>query len=655
MHLYDQTGKPVALGREIARGGEGAVFEITRTSEFAAKLYHSAVEKDKVAKLATMARLATPDLMRVAAWPTSTLHKVPGGEVVGIMMPLITGHLEIHQLYSPAQRKLHFPRADWNFLVHVAMNCAAAFETVHRCGHIIGDVNQSGVLVSDRATVKLIDCDSFQVSGNDRLFHCIVGVPQYTPPELQGRAFRGIERTREHDAFGLALLIFHLLFMGRHPFAGRFHGSGDMPIEKAISEGRFAFGPLAQKRQMAPPPHSLALAVLPPSIVKMFERAFAQPSVGIARPSATEWQQSMLLLKNSLKTCVSDHGHRYPSNLLNCPWCDIVRGGGPNFFISVQVIAGVHYDLPHFDVGGMWKSIEAIVRPSPRRPDYASIAISVTPDPLPENIQTQLLFLRLVRPVTLLAIIFGAAGTVFSELVKYIGLALAASFGTWWMILSLNSKLSSEIQRRRKHLMEQRAMLESEQEQWDRIAQKAADSFDNLKILLRGVATHVNQLRTDFERERREMDTRRREEQMIDFLDTMFLRDYQIEKIGQGRRATLLSYGIETAADVCKGKLQDIPGFGPKIIRKLLDWREQMERAFTFDASKPMPPDKMRALVLKYQQRQQTSKTNLEAGEKALRKICEVSTLELAASAERIRRLVGSVRKADADMSITQG
>ena len=37
-----------------------------------------------------------------------------------------------------------------------------------------------------------------------------------------------------HDRFGLALVVFHLLFMGRHPFAGRYQHADDMPIEQAI-------------------------------------------------------------------------------------------------------------------------------------------------------------------------------------------------------------------------------------------------------------------------------------------------------------------------------------------------------------------------------------------------------------------------------------
>jgi DNA-binding helix-hairpin-helix protein with protein kinase domain len=68
--------------------------------------------------------------------------------------------------------------------------------------------------------VSLIDCDSFQISSHGRYFLCEVGVPLYTPPELQEKEFKHVVRTPNHDNFGLAVLLFHLLFMGRRQIFG---------------------------------------------------------------------------------------------------------------------------------------------------------------------------------------------------------------------------------------------------------------------------------------------------------------------------------------------------------------------------------------------------------------------------------------------------
>lgn len=359
--LHDGSGRPVAVGQELGRGGEGAVFDVAHDPGLVAKVYHGSVEPQKVAKLRAMARIGDAELFKIAAWPTGTLHDRPGGVLRGILMPKVTGHREIHQLYGPAHRKHYFPAADWSFLIHAAMNCAAAFETVHDHGHVIGDVNQGGVLVSAQGTVRLIDCDSFQVRENGQLYYCVVGVPQYTPPELVGSDFRSTPRTRHHDCFGLALLIFHLLFMGRHPFAGRFSGQGDMTIERAISEGRFAFSRSAASYQMAAPPHSLNMDAVSPRLAGLFERAFARGAT--TRPLAAEWRAALKDVKDSLQRCTEEAAHVFPRGLASCPWCRLEEAGGPAFFLSAKPLTA------DFDAGynflAAWARIQNLAYPAP--------------------------------------------------------------------------------------------------------------------------------------------------------------------------------------------------------------------------------------------------------------------------------------------------
>ena len=128
----------------------------------------------------------------------------------------------------------------------------------------MGDVNEKNVFVSPQAMVRLIDCDSYQINAGGQTYLCEVGVPLYTPPELQGQSFRGVVRTHNHDRFGLAVLIFHLLFVGRHPFAGRPLTKGELPPDKAIKEFRFAYSRAAAQLQIAPPPYGHYSASSPP-------------------------------------------------------------------------------------------------------------------------------------------------------------------------------------------------------------------------------------------------------------------------------------------------------------------------------------------------------------------------------------------------------
>ena len=150
-------------------------------------------------------------------------------------MPLIKDRKELHFLYGPKSRKTEFPNIGFRFLVRVATNVARAMAIAHAEGVVVGDVNERSVFVGRDGLVKLIDCDSFQVKAFARLFPCEVGVPSITPPELQPQNLRSVLRTTQHDAFSLAVLIFLLIFMGRHPFAGRY-ARGSIELEDAIKE-----------------------------------------------------------------------------------------------------------------------------------------------------------------------------------------------------------------------------------------------------------------------------------------------------------------------------------------------------------------------------------------------------------------------------------
>lgn len=290
MKAVGGEGLVLRVGRELGRGGEGAVYEVADRPDLVAKVYHRAPGPERSAKLAAMTSLRMDRLLRVAAWPVETLHDRPAGPIIGLLMPRITGFKAIHNLYGPKTRLAEYPNANWQFLVHAAANLARAFAVIHDHGHVIGDVNHGNAVVSSKAMVTLIDCDSFQIAANGRHYPCEVGVSTHQPPELQGLpSFRGLVRTPNHDNFGLAVLIFQLLMMGRHPFAGRYLGSGDMPIERAILEHRFAYGGVAASRQMQAPPHTLTLAALSPPVVALLERAFSpEGNRNTGRPAAVE-------------------------------------------------------------------------------------------------------------------------------------------------------------------------------------------------------------------------------------------------------------------------------------------------------------------------------------------------------------------------------
>jgi len=436
--FVDDTGQRLALGAELGRGGEGVVYDLPGTA-LAAKIYHRPAEPAKGDKLEAMVRLRAPALSKFSAWPERRILDPTGRQTWGIVLPKVLGHHAIHELYSPADRKVEFPFADWTFLVHVARNCAAAFEAIHAAGHVVGDVNQGGVFVSKQGTITLIDCDSYQIADAERLFTCDVGVPHFTAPELQGQAFRGLHRTPQHDAFGLAVLVFHLLFMGRHPFAGRYSGAGDMPVERAIKEGRFAYGSHPERAQMTPPPHSLRLSQVPPEIAELFERAFLPPIGPAHRPSATDWLQALERLKRSMVACGQRRGHKFAAGGTNvCPWCDIVHAGGPDLFVSAQVLVRIEATpkASGFDLAVFWREIETLPPPMPAQP-RAPVSM---PRPTPAIPDDEMAWAWATVTMGVSAVLLGAVSLLMTTTIGTFTFQMfGAVLASGWFILRVKS------------------------------------------------------------------------------------------------------------------------------------------------------------------------------------------------------------------------
>src|SRR5579875_2462816 len=191
--LTDHTGARIVLGRKLSEGGEGAVYEVARRSDIVAKLYTSRVPRDATEKLPVLVSIADDWLKANTAWPLSVLYE--GCLVRGFTMPSISPLHEIHDLFGPRRRHAIFPEATWRYLVHCGANLALLFMNMHGRGIMVGDVNSRNVVAQHKAVLKLLDCDSVQVATATRIYRCHVGVPEYQPPEVQGKAFGSFDRT----------------------------------------------------------------------------------------------------------------------------------------------------------------------------------------------------------------------------------------------------------------------------------------------------------------------------------------------------------------------------------------------------------------------------------------------------------------------------
>src|SRR5579872_2940254 len=205
------------LAATLGAGGEARVFLAPPDGKVVAKVYRRPTEL-QACKLAVM--IANPPVDPMAAqghvsiaWPFDLLETRASDRfqgVVGFLMPRAAGTRPLIDFYNAATRRRVSPLFNTLYLHRTARNLAAAVHAVHARGYVVGDMNESNILVTETALVTLVDTDSFQVRDPQSgvVYRCPVGKPEFTPAEIQGEVFREIDRTPEHDRFGLAVLIF---------------------------------------------------------------------------------------------------------------------------------------------------------------------------------------------------------------------------------------------------------------------------------------------------------------------------------------------------------------------------------------------------------------------------------------------------------------
>jgi len=609
--FFDSSGNRILLGRKIGSGGEGDVYETLPSHvNVVAKIYHKPLETQKQEKLLLMARGCNDELKSISAWPTDVLHATESGPVIGFLMPKISDYEPVHKVYGPTHRKEHFPHADWRFLVRTAKNLAAAFFVIHKFGYVIGDVNEGNILVNDEACVRLIDCDSFQVRTNNRLYCCEVGVAQFTPPEIQNSKHFKMERTANHDNFGLSVLLFQLLFFGRHPYSGVYAGKEDMPLEKAIAEFRFAYGKNAPLKSIAPPPNSVDLSVVPNQVAGLFESAFTENGARPAgRPGAGDWWDALEELEQRMRKCSADSVHSYYSGLSACPWCRLEERSGLLLFLSADRITKI-------DLRREWQKVDAINPPGPI-PQISPGNFYSCPQPISPAIGRSLDW-RNFRQFAGMVIIAGCVVMALMEMVTdYLAFLPVAIIVA--VLFLYPGEAASEKKRRRANLDSARYMWDLWNKKW---TAEAGDSAFFAQL------NHLRELKGKFEGIDRgyragllTLEHTKKERQRDKFLERCSIDSCSSPHINSSLKNVLKSIGIVTAADITRNRLLGIPQLDNTLTNELLGWREKMERNFLYDSTQGIEQSDIKPLIHKYQPMMRPVEREIQRGILKLQRI----------------------------------
>jgi DNA-binding helix-hairpin-helix protein with protein kinase domain len=325
--------------------------------------------------------------------------------------------------------------------------------------------------------------------------------------------------------------------------------------------------------------------------------------------------------------------HYFSGVAPSCPWCRLEAGYGTVLFVGHQPIGRNTFDLDYV-VSKMGQI---------RSPGSAPDLISMMP-PI-ENLKPSQAGKEFRRRVWARK----AAGLATAGLATFV---MFNGMG-WGFFLLIPAGIvffgevtgAAAINRQRS---DAESVWRHSIESWDREA--GCRKFDDKKNDLLQTAASYRALPSDERNMLQAVEEKKRDLQMQKYLESHKLSRANIESIGDGRKMTLRSFGIETAWDVKSHSVRALPGFGPMLTGKLMDWRRSLEDRFRFNPNIPTDPAEIAKVRAAMAVRRSTMETELLKGVRDLETIREES-LARRRHANHYERAYIAFRQAETDAS----
>jgi DNA-binding helix-hairpin-helix protein with protein kinase domain len=384
---------------------------------------------------------------------------------------------------------------------------------------------------------------------------------------------------------------------------------------------------------MEPPPFLPVLADIPMPVAIAFMRAFG-PTHGQRRPTPTEWVTLLEEMQKNFVACKTP-AHFYFRQATSCPWCRFDAGFGTVVFLAKGPKPG---DRSTFELDLVLSRINYIANPGPA-PDLASMipATNIRPSAVARGFQSR----RIMKKVAGISV---AALSVFLMMNK-MGWAFFGFIPAGILFFSDTAGAN-----------DLKAGLTKAQHDWDGVLgdwafDAGAGRFDRKKDELLETARKYRELPSVERDMLQQLELRKRELQMREHLESKKIGLARIPNIGDSRTTTLRSFGIQTAFDVTKSRVMNVPGFGPLRTDNLLSWRREMEAAFIFNPNQPTDPvevAKVRSDIAKGRVRMESE---LLGGPGGLEAIRSVAMGKRSAYADHTQ-LYMAFRRAQVDVSV---
>lgn len=326
------NGNRYRLGRELGRGGQGAVFAV-EGDRMAVKLLRNQSSKARESlrdQLAMVGRLPLEGL--AIARPIEQLRSPH----VGYVMELFTGMTPIQSLLRPPKGTKSI--VEWYFQggglrrrLRLLARTAEVLSELHGRGLVYVDPSPNNVFVSEQSNaceVRLIDTDNLHPA-------TAVGQPLCTPgygaPEIVPET--GVPSSLS-DSHAFAVIAFEALVLA-HPLLGDLVNEGEPEMEEQAFAGCLPWIDAADddsNRSSDGIPRDI---VLSRRLQADFSRTFGPGlSAPHKRPGLAQWAEHLHQAADRTVTCPECSGS-YFYNRNVCPWCDASR---PGFVIAAVLL-----------------------------------------------------------------------------------------------------------------------------------------------------------------------------------------------------------------------------------------------------------------------------------------------------------------------------
>jgi DNA-binding helix-hairpin-helix protein with protein kinase domain len=335
--------------------------------------------------------------------------------------------------------------------------------------------------------------------------------------------------------------------------------------------------------------------------------------------------------------------HTYYRGLPSCPWCELERSSGIPFFVGRVVVKDVR-EVQDVPIDEIWSRILAIPSPGPA-PTVAPNSATIVYHPLPYAIKLWLI----ASPLLVASTFIG--GTVLAVTTKsntFITIGFWGALLLGWLLYSPATR-PKELNRRKMVLRQAEMEWREALGRWNALGDHA---FRNILADLAKTKKACECLRSEHAKARVELESNLREHRLAAFLGTFHIYDCSIPGIGDRRKATLASFGIETAADVERNRIMRISGFGYNLTSVLLAWRDRISERFVFDPSEGVTAQEMASLDRRFQGSQTILERQLRSGPRMLASARDETLRARALLDLETRKAATNMAQARADMSL---